>query len=80
MFGQLDRVRPGDPIDVGRTDGATARHVVDTVDYVPKDRLPTELVYGPGTASTLRVLTCGGHVDQETQSYENNVVVFASRR
>lgn len=80
VFGGLDRLRPGDPVDLGRSDGATARYVVDAVEYFPKDRMPTERVYGPGTASTLRLLTCGGRFDRSTLSYENNVVVFASRR
>lgn len=80
VFGQLDRLRPGDPIIVPRSDGETANFVVDSVEYYAKDELPTERVYGPTTAPTLRLLTCGGPFDEKTLSYRDNVVVFASQR
>ena len=80
VFAQLDRLRPGDMIEVPRSDGETARFAVDSVEYFPKDTLPSDRVYGPATTPQLRLLTCGGPFDERTLSYQDNVVVFASVR
>jgi hypothetical protein len=80
VFAQLDQLRPGDPIDVPRSDGTTARFAVDSVEYFAKDSLPTDRVYGPSTSPQLRLLTCGGPFDAGRLSYRDNVVVFASPR
>ncbi len=80
VFAQLDQLRPGDLIDVPRSDGSTARFGVDSVEYYAKDSLPTDRVYGPSTSPQLRLLTCGGPFDSGRLSYQDNVVVFASAR
>ncbi|GAA4915052.1 sortase family protein [Actinomycetospora succinea] len=80
VFAQLDRLRPGDMIEVPRSDGETARFSVDSVEYFPKDTLPSDRIYGPATSQELRLLTCGGPFDERTLSYRDNVVVFASVR
>lgn len=80
MFAQLDRLRRGDLIEVPRSDGGTARYVVDSVEYFPKNTMPTDRIYGPSTTPQLRLLTCGGPFDEDTLSYRDNVVVFASGR
>src|SRR5439155_221433 len=46
IFFRLRELKPGDEVLVRRTDGSTARFVVSTVDTAPKDRFPTEKVYG----------------------------------
>lgn len=80
VFAQLDRLRPGDMIEVPRSDGETARFAVDSVEYFPKDTVPSDRVYGPATTPQLRLLTCGGPFDEGTLSYQDNVVVFATAR
>ena len=80
VFAGVDRVRPGDLVDVPRSDGRTAHFAVDEVSYYPKDEVPTERVYGPSPAPALRLVTCGGAFDSATLSYVDNVVVFASFR
>ena len=80
VFAGVDRLRPGDVVDVPRSDGRTAHFAVDEVSYYPKDAVPTERVYGPTAAPSLRLVTCGGAFDRTTLSYEDNVVVFASFR
>ncbi|MFC5061708.1 class F sortase [Actinomycetospora atypica] len=79
VFGALDDLRPGAEITVDRSDGGTARFRVDSIETFPKDGLPTERVYGPSTASTLRLLTCGGPFDDASLNYRDNIVVFASK-
>jgi sortase (surface protein transpeptidase) len=80
VFAQLDRLRPGDLVEVPRSDGGTARYSVDSVEYFPKDTMPSDRIYGPATTPQLRLLTCGGPFDEGTLSYRDNVVVFASAR
>jgi hypothetical protein len=78
IFYYLGDVRPGDEILVTRSDGLIAVFVVHGVRSYPKDHFPTFLVYGPTEGSTLRVITCGGRWDRYANSFEENIVVFAS--
>jgi hypothetical protein len=80
VFGHLDQLKPGDVIEVGRSDGGTARFGVDSVETFAKDNLPTERVYGPSTAPGLRLMTCGGPFDDGSLNYRDNIVVFATPR
>ncbi|MFI5837695.1 class F sortase [Micromonospora sp. NPDC051300] len=78
VFFDLGRLRPGDTVRVVRADGRTAAFTVDGVGAYPKDRFPTERVYGGGAAARLRLITCGGRFDPRTGSYPDNIVVFAT--
>ena len=44
----------------------------------PKDRFPTEAVYGDIDHAGLRLITCGGDFDQPTHYYVDNIVVYAN--
>ncbi|SCL36680.1 Sortase family protein [Micromonospora nigra] len=79
VFFDLGRLRPGDRIRVSRADARVVTFVVDAVGSYPKDRFPTDLVYGPTNGSGLRLVTCGGRFDGATGDYSDNVVVFATR-
>lgn len=79
VFLILEQLREGDQVLVDRSDGTTARFEVRAVSRVPKDRFPTERVYGPAPGPELRLVTCGGTFDQVAQSYRDNVVVEAIR-
>ena len=80
VFARLDGLRAGDTIEVPRSDGEVARFSVDSVESYPKDALPTDRIYGASPTPQLRLLTCGGPFDEDTLSYRDNVVVFASVR
>ena len=77
VFARLHELRPGDRVDVERSDGLTARFVVRRVERHPKDAFPTGAVYGPTAGPELRLVTCGGAYDRRTRSYLDNVVVYA---
>jgi hypothetical protein len=68
---------PGDLVEIRRSDGRTARFTVTDVRFYPKDRFPTDAVYGPAPAPELRLVTCGGVFDRANRNYEDNVVVNA---
>lgn len=76
VFARLGELRPGDRVQVWRGEEVVPFRVTGTV-RVPKDRFPTEAVYGPTPAAELRLVTCGGDFDRGTGHYRDNVVVFA---
>lgn len=78
VFYRLGALRPGDEVDVTRTDGATAVFRVDRVAEYPKSAFPTQLIYGPTRYPSLKLVTCGGTFDASTGSYNDNVVAFAT--
>lgn len=77
VFARLGTLRAGDLVEITRSDGRTVRFSVTAVRSYPKDRFPTEAVYGPAPGPELRLVTCGGRFDRGGRSYEDNVVVDA---
>ncbi|NHA67907.1 class F sortase [Phycicoccus flavus] len=78
VFARLHELGPGDRIEVVRQDGEVVRFTVRSLRSVPKDRFPTDLVYGPAVGPELRLITCSGTVDPVSGHYRDNTVVFAS--
>ncbi|MET8039243.1 class F sortase [Micromonospora sp. NPDC005215] len=76
-FFDLARVKVGAAITVDRQDGSTAMFTVTKVEQYPKDRFPTDEVYGATDHAALRLITCGGEFDDSTQHYRDNVIVYA---
>jgi sortase (surface protein transpeptidase) len=79
VFFDLGRLRPGQEIHITRADTRVTTFTVDGVGAYPKDRFPTDLVYGPADVAGLRLITCGGRFDDRTGNYVDNIVVFATR-
>ncbi|MBW3620328.1 MAG: class F sortase [Actinobacteria bacterium] len=77
VFWRLRELQPGDTVEVGRADGATAVFRVTRVEQHAKDAFPTAAVYGDLDHAGLRLITCGGAFDRDAHSYEDNIVVFA---
>ncbi len=77
IFHRLKELAPGDTVDVARADGTSARFAVVRVDQVPKERFPTDAVYGDTPDPVLRLITCGGVFDRSARSYQDNVIVYA---
>ena len=76
VFYRLDRLRPGDTVQVERADGWVAFTVADVRRY-PKAAFPTAQVYGPTPDPQLRLITCSGPFDNAQRSYEDNTLVYA---
>lgn len=78
IFFDLARLRPGDRIAVEREDGSTVRFTVEALREFPKDRFPTELVYGGDLSTpTLRLITCS-NFDPSVGGHTANLVVFST--
>ncbi|MFI5496633.1 class F sortase [Actinoplanes sp. NPDC051859] len=79
-FARLSKLKPADLITVRRRDGSTATFSVTAAKRHPKDKFPTDAVYGPINHAGLRLITCGGDFDNDTGHYEDNIVVYATLR
>jgi Sortase domain len=77
VFFGLRGLRPGDEIEITRSDGRAVRFAVTAVAAFPKAEFPTAAVYGPAPGPELRLVTCGGQFDRTERSYRDNIVVDA---
>lgn len=77
VFAHLTELRAGDEVRITRADATVVTFAVDRVDQYPKDRFPTEAVYGNIDHAGLRLITCGGALDTTAHSYLDNIVVYA---
>ncbi len=77
VFYRLNELRPGQSVQVRRTDGSVARFSVDRIERFSKGKFPTDKVYGQVNRPELRLITCGGSFDYSTRHYRDNIVVFA---
>jgi sortase (surface protein transpeptidase) len=79
VFARLGDLRPGAAVTLRRTDGTDVAFVVDRVERYPKTAFPSAAVYGDTPGPELRLITCGGALDDTTGHYEDNVVAYARR-
>jgi sortase (surface protein transpeptidase) len=77
VFFTLGALKPGQRVEIARTDGSTTVFDIDSVKSYPKDSFPTRTVYGATDYAALRLITCGGSFDRKTGNYRDNIVVFA---
>jgi sortase (surface protein transpeptidase) len=78
VFHDLPRLKPGERIEVLRSDNTVAIFEVNSVEHFDKGRLPAQRVYGDFSRPSLRLMTCGGRWVGGRTGYSDNIVVFAS--
>ncbi|BCB90262.1 hypothetical protein Psuf_075750 [Phytohabitans suffuscus] len=78
VFHKLSRLRPGNRVEITRTDGTVAVFQVNTSKRYDRHDLPVDEVFGDFSRPGLRLITCGGRWVGGTTGYADNVVVFAS--
>lgn len=78
IFYRLRELAPGDEVHITRADGAVAVFRVAWLEQFPKDKFPTDRVYGNVDHAALRLITCGGSFDRSAGHYQDNIVVYAS--
>lgn len=78
IFYRLTKLRPGDKIQVRRSDGSVAAFVVYGTRQYAKQAFPADIVYAPSPRSEIRLITCTGTFDQGRRSYLDNFVVYAA--
>jgi sortase (surface protein transpeptidase) len=77
VFYRLHLLHRGSKVYVRRADGTLAVFQVTAVRSYPKERFPTEAVYGAVPDAELRLITCGGEFDFVTGHYLSNTIVYA---
>lgn len=77
VFHGLDRLGPGERIEMDRADRTTVVYEVVEIAELPKDGFPTRSVFTDPRDEVLRLITCGGDFDRSAGSYTTNVVVTA---
>ena len=77
VFSRLRELTPDAQVTVTRQDGSAAVFRVTQVKQYPKDKFPTDVVYGDLDHPGLRLITCGGSFDRQTRNYEDNIIAFA---
>jgi len=77
VFFELGRLQRGDTIKVDRADGTTATFVVQRTGTFPKTGFPTRAVYRHIDYPGLRLITCGGRYDNQTNNYDSNLIIWA---
>ncbi|SCG76355.1 class F sortase [Micromonospora inositola] len=78
VFYELGKLKPGDRIEVTRSDRSLVTFKVDTVEHFDKANLPADRVYGDDGPPGLRLITCGGDWLGGRTGYADNVIAFAS--
>jgi len=76
VFGNLDRVAPGDHLTVQWGDGRTYEFVVDAVHMYGHDAHPAGL-FASGGPARLSLITCAGSWDSRLGTYRQRLVVEA---
>jgi sortase (surface protein transpeptidase) len=77
VFWKLRDVKPGDEIQISRTDGKLVTYKVAALKQFEQAAFPTKEVYGNIDHAGLRLITCGGAFNKATESYTQNTVVYA---
>jgi Sortase domain len=78
VFVDLDKLELGTKVFVDRADGSVGEFTVTKRRQVSKSDFPTDEVYGPDLAPSLRMITCGGPYDADHQNFLDNIIVFAT--
>jgi hypothetical protein len=78
VFYHLNRLKPGQKVEVQRADNSVAVFEVNSVEHFNKAKLPIARVYGDYSRPSLRLMTCGGDWIGGSTGYQDNIVVFAS--
>lgn len=78
VFFELGALRPGQRVHIRRADGRTAIFAITKLAQYDKGEFPTARVYRPVDRPELRLITCGGRYDADSDSYVANVVAYAT--
>ena len=75
VFARLATLKKDHKIHVSRDDGSTATFTVDKIEYYAEGEMPADEVYTPSDRPELRIITCGGALQEDDPA--GNAVVFA---
>ncbi|MGH2458970.1 MAG: sortase domain-containing protein [Chloroflexota bacterium] len=76
VFWNLDKLAPGDKVEVAMPDRRTLTFVVDRVAVYPYDKAPLDQIFGPASAPNLNLITCSGVFDRASDNYNRRRVIY----
>lgn len=77
VFHDLQKIKKGADIAIRGADGRTTHFTVTATQKVSKKSFPTQRVYAPTPAPTLRLITCDGSIDPQGHPVDN-LIVYAT--
>ncbi|MFJ8017863.1 sortase domain-bontaining protein [Streptomyces sp. NPDC096339] len=75
LMKEVEKIKLGDLVEVPREDGRTAKFKIREIEDVNKKDFPTGKVYGATDRPELRLLTCGGEIEDGHRT--DNVIFYA---
>lgn len=78
VFYRLGALSRGDQVNITRADGTVAVFAITGVNTYAKIDFPTLTVYGNTDVAALRLITCGGSFDAQSNNYRDNVVAYGT--
>jgi LPXTG-site transpeptidase (sortase) family protein len=76
VFEKLGTLKPGDTVQVTRSNGTVATFQITKSEEIAKSRFPTEKVYGKLSYPGIRLITCGGRFDASWGHHVDNIIVY----
>ena len=76
VFWNLDKLAPGDKVEVAMPNRKTLTFVVQRVAVYPYDNAPLDEIFGPTSAANLNLITCSGVFDRASHNYNLRRVVY----
>jgi LPXTG-site transpeptidase (sortase) family protein len=76
VFEKLGTLKPGDTVQVTRSNGSVATFEITKLEQIAKSRFPTEKVYGKLSYPGIRLITCGGRFDSSWGHHVDNIIAY----
>jgi hypothetical protein len=79
VFWNLNKLRPGDSVQVTRADGTQLRFVVQSSEVYPEaDTAVIDRIFRQNDAAHLNLITCAGTFNPVTRDYDKRLVVYTT--
>lgn len=78
VFYHLDKLRPGDLIEVTGEDGEAVIFEMESSASYPYDDAPIQQIFGASNDRMLQLITCTGEFDKDAGTHRERLVVTAS--
>jgi LPXTG-site transpeptidase (sortase) family protein len=79
VFWRLRDLKPGDRIEVELADGTLFAYDVETLNYYDVATAPVKEITGPTPYEAITLITCGGSFNRSNLSYNQRLIVRATR-
>ncbi len=79
VFWYLNKLNPGDMIEVHLADGAVYNYAVSSLECIPVDGAPINQIVGPTPNEQVTLITCCGTFNSATRQYDKRLIVVGDR-